>query len=114
QAQELLAFRAELVDLLPFGAGLVVGEVGNPDVAVLVDVDAVRRHHDALADVGEHLTGVAIELEDRIDQGVVAVDRTAAGCARAAAFVAPDVPVLGIDVEASRRAPLPPRGKLTP
>ena len=114
EAQELLALRAELVDLVSLGAFLVAGEVGDPDVAVLVDVDAVRRHHHALADVRQHLAGVAIELEDRIDRVVLAIDRTAAGGAGAAALVAPDVAVLRIDVEAGRRAPLAARGQLAP
>ncbi len=38
QAQQLLALRAELVDLVSLGARLVAREVGNPHVAVLVDV----------------------------------------------------------------------------
>ena len=93
---------------------LVAREVGNPHVALPVHVDAMRRHHHALAEVRQHLAGVAIELEDRIDQVVVAVDRPAAGRPRAAALVGPDVSVHRIDVEAGRRAPLPARGKLTP
>ena len=99
---------------MSLGAFLVAGEVGDPDVAVLVDVDAVRRHHGALADVGEHLAGVAIELENRIDRIVLAVDRPAAGSAGAAALVAPDVAVLRIDVEAGRSPPLAARGQLAP
>ena len=35
----------------------------------LVHVDAMRRHHDALAEVRQHLAGVAVELEDGIDRG---------------------------------------------
>ena len=31
----------------------------------LVHVDAVRRHHHALAEVRQHRAGVAVELEDR-------------------------------------------------
>ena len=99
EAHQLLALLVELVDLVAPVACLVAGEVGDPDVAVLVDVDAVRRHHGALAEVGEHLAGVAIELEDRIDRVVLAVDGAAAGGAGAAALVAPDVAVLRIDVE---------------
>src|SRR5215203_460100 len=65
-AHQLLALLVELVDLVAPVARLVAREVGHPDVAVLVDVDAVRRHHGALTDVREHLAGVAIELEHRI------------------------------------------------
>src|SRR5262249_32856866 len=46
QAHELLTLRAELVDLMPLGAGLVAREISNPHVALLVHGDAVRRDHD--------------------------------------------------------------------
>ena len=114
EAHEQLAVGAELVDLVALGAGLVAGEIGDPHVAVAVEADAVRRHHHALADVGEHLARAAIELEHRIDGVVVAIDGPAAGRARAAAFVGPDVAVLRIDVDAGAGAPLPARGQLAP
>src|SRR5262245_323312 len=79
EAQQLLALRAELVDLMALGSFLVRREVRNPDVAVLVDGNAVRRDHDALAEVGEHLASAPIELEDRVDRRVVAIDRSATG-----------------------------------
>ena len=52
----------------------------------------------------------------RVDpiQLVVAVNRTAAGSARPAALVGPDVAVHGIDRDAGRRAPLASSWKLTP
>src|SRR3954454_6454320 len=99
KAEKLLALRTELVDLLSLGALLVVREVGNPHVAILVDVDAVRRHHHAFADVRQHCAGVTVELENRIERGVVAIDRAAAGRTGAAALVGPDVSVLRIDVD---------------
>ena len=114
QAQQLLALGAEFVDLLALGAFLVVGEVGHPHVAVLVQVDAVRCHHHALADVGEHLAGVTIELEHRIDRVVVAIHRPATGRAGGTALVGPHVAVLWVDVDAGRRSPRPPSGELAP
>ena len=93
------------MDLVALGAGLVPGEVGHPDVAVPIQANAVRRHHHALADVGEHLARAAIELEHRIDRVVVAIDGAAAGRAGAAAFVGPDVAVLRIDVDAGADVP---------
>src|SRR5438105_4220805 len=99
------------------GARLVAGEVGHPHVAVLVDRDAVRRHHDALAEIREHRAGVSIELEDRIDRVDLAIDRAAAGAAGgrgAAALVGPDVAVDRIDVDAGGCAPPPAGGQLAP
>ncbi len=114
EAHEQLAGGAELVDLVALGAGLVAREIRDPDVAVAVQANAVRRHHHALADVREHLARTAIELEHRIDRVVVAIDGTAARRARAAALVGPDVAVLRIDVDAGAGAPLPARGQLSP
>src|SRR5260370_23294175 len=99
---------------MALGTRLVAREIGDPHVALLVHRDAVWRHHHALAEVREHGTGLPIELEDGIQWSVVAVDGTAAGCARAAALVGPDIAVLGIDVDAGRRAPLAASRKLTP
>src|SRR5216110_2629288 len=114
QAQQLFALRAELVYLMALGARLVAREIGDPHVALLVHRDAVRRHHHALAEVREHGAGLPIELEDRIERRVVAVDGTAAGGAGAAALVGPHIAVGGIDVDAGGRAPLAAGGKLTP
>src|SRR5207344_2284303 len=96
ETQKLFTARAELVDLVSFRTGAIAGEIRYPDVAVLVDRDAVRRHHHAFADVGEHRAGLAIELEDRIDRIGFAIDRPAPGAtarASAAALVSPDVAV---------------------
>src|SRR6266481_7512580 len=114
QAQQLLALLAELVDLMPLGACLVAREIGDPHVALLVHCDAVWRHHHAFAEVREHGAGLPIELEDGIEWRVVAVDGTAAGRARAAALVRPDIAVRGIDVDAGRGAPLSARRQFTP
>src|SRR5579864_7640428 len=114
QAHQLLTFRTELVHLMAFCAVLVSCKIGDPHVALPVHGDAVRGYHHALSEVREHSAGLAVELEDRIDRGVVAVDRTAAGCARAAALVGPDIPIYGINVDAGRSAPFAARRKLTP
>src|SRR5712691_2359005 len=114
QALQLFALRAELVHLMALGARLVAREIGDTHVALLVHRDAVWRHHHTLAEVREHGAGLPIELEDGIHWSVVAVDGTAAGRARAAALVSPDIAVRGIDVDAGRRAPLPASRKLTP
>src|SRR5215469_853378 len=114
QAQQLLAFRAELVDLMPLGACLVAREIGDPHVALHVHGDAVRRDHGALAEVRKHRAGLAIKLEDGIERRVVAVDGTTAGSCRAAALVGPDIAVDGIDVNAGGGAPLAARRQLTP
>src|SRR5205823_477330 len=65
-------------------------------------------------EIREHGACFPIELEDRVERSVVAVDRAAAGRARATALVGPDIAVRGIDVDAGGRAPLPTGRKLTP
>src|SRR5258707_15216738 len=67
QAQQLLTLRAELVDLMPLGACLVAREIGDPHVALHVHSYAVRRNHDALAEVREYRAGLAIEFYDGIE-----------------------------------------------
>src|SRR5260370_40223630 len=99
---------------MALGTRLVAREIGDPHVALLVHRDAVWCHHHALAEVREHGAGLPIELEDGIEWSVVAVDGTAAGRARAAALVGPDIAVRGIDVDAGRRAPLAAGRKRTP
>ena len=115
EAHQLLALRAELVHLVALGALLVAREVGDPHVALPVHVDAVRGHHGALADVRQRRRrSRRSNLKTGIDRVVLAVDRAAAGRARAAALVAPDVAVVRIDVEAGGGAPLAAGGQLTP
>src|SRR5262249_58318588 len=67
EAQKLLALRAELVDLVPLGPGRVPSEIRNPDVALTIDGDAMRRDHHALAEIRQDRPGAAVELEDRIE-----------------------------------------------
>ncbi len=98
---ENLALGAELEDLV---ADLVVAlRVGDPDVAVVVDVDPVRQHEEPRAELGHQLARVPVVLQDRI-QG--RVGRAAAGEPDSAATVVdPDVPVGRIDVDARRSSP---------
>ena len=115
EAHQQLAVGAELVDLMALGSLTVPHEVGHPDVAVGVHVDAVRRDHDAAAEVRQHLPRVAVELEDRVDGVGVAVDGHApAERAGAAALVGPDVAVERVDVDAGGRAPRPAFGQVAP
>ena len=108
EAHQQLAVRAELVDLMPLGPRLVPREVGHPDVAAGVHVDAVRRDHDAPAEVRQHLPGVAVEFEDGVDGVRVAVDGHArAERSGAAALVGPDLAVDRVDVDAGRSIPTP-------
>src|SRR5579864_46254 len=114
QAHQLLTFRTELVHLMAFCAVLVSCKIGDPHVALPVHGDAMWGYHHALSEVREHGAGAAVELEDRIDRGVVAVDRTAASRARTAALVGPDVPIRGINVDAGRCTPFAARRELPP
>src|SRR5262245_28427885 len=117
EAQKLLALRAELVDLVPLGPGRIAAEIRNPDVALSIDGDAMRRDHHTLAEVRQDCAGVTVEFEDRIDDVGIAGGTTAAGArsrADAAALVRPDISVDRIDVDPSRRAPRPPRWQLPP
>ena len=112
EAHQQLAVGAELVDLVSLRPLPVPHEVGHPDVAVGVHVDAVRRDHDAAAEVRQHLPRVAVELEDRVDGVGVAVDGHApAERAGAAALVGPDVAVERVDVDAGGRAHTRPSGR---
>src|SRR5262245_13248882 len=79
EAQELLASWTELVDLMPLRPRCITSEVRNPHVALTVHVNAMRRHHQTLAEVCQHRAGGAIKLEDRIDQVGVTCDVTAPG-----------------------------------
>ena len=115
EAHQQLARGAELVDLMPLGPLLVPREVGHPYVAVGIHVDAVRGDHDAAAEVRQHLPGVAVELEDRVDGVGVAVDpHAAAEGSGAAALVCPDLAVARVDVDTGGRAPLPAFGQVAP
>ena len=103
EGHEDLALWAELEDLV---ADLAVAlRVGDPDVAVVVDVQAVRQHEEPGAEAGEPLAGVPVVLQDRIDGRVV---RASAGERDpAAAIIDPDVAVGRVDVDAGGRAPRP-------
>ena len=111
QAHQLLAFGVELDHLVPLGAFVVPVEIRDPHVAVAVHVEAVRRDEQTRAEARQQLAGMAIELEDGIE-----VRRVLAGLTQptAAAVVGPDVPVVRVDVDACRGAPLAAGGHLRP
>ena len=47
QTHQDLALRAELEHLVPLGAGLISNRVGHPDVAIAIDMEAVRQHEES-------------------------------------------------------------------
>ena len=101
------AFGTELDYLVAFGAFFVALGVGYPDVAFVIDMDAMGQYEQSGAETGQHFAGKAVDLENRIDEIVVA----AAGQGEAAAAViGPDV-AIGADIDARRRAPYTVVGK---
>src|SRR6185503_17387248 len=84
----------------PAGAArLVVLPVGHPDVAVPVDVDAVREDHHPRAEALDQ-RAAAVELQDRIQ-------RRAETGVRAAALTDPDRLAVLVDVDGAGRSPGP-------
>ena len=90
---------------LPFGVGKLLEllrrrrpRIGDPDVALAVDVHAVRPQDLSRAEA-LHDLAVRIELDDRVDV------RTGARVG-AAAIAGPDVLAVGIDVDGADRSPL--------
>ena len=79
--------------------GLVVGD---PDVSVFVDEDAVGRHDHAAA---EHLddAAVLVDVQDRIDGRQLAGGRIGNAVSRAAPFGHPDRLAVLVDVDRARR-----------
>ena len=109
QGQQHLALGAELDDLVTLVHR--THRVGDPDVAVRVHVDTVRKDEESRTEAGKDLAGLTVKLEDRIDQGL----RAPAGQSHAAAaVVGPDVPVDRVDVDPGRRAPFAFIGKIDP
>ena len=111
QAEQLLAFRAKLDHLMALGAGFVPLRVSDPDVAVVVDVQPVRQHEQPGPEACQHLAGVAVELQNRVD-GWIGLAAAFQGNA-AAAVVRPDVTV-GADVDAGRGPPRSTVGQVGP
>ena len=110
EPHELFALGGELDDLVTDLA--VALRVGDPDVAVVVDVDPVRQHEEPGAELGHQIARVPVVLQNRIHGRV---GRAAAGEREAAATVIdPDVPVGRVDVDAGGRAPRPVVGQLGP
>ena len=76
---------------MPLRPFVVSGEVRHPDVALRVDMDAVRGDHKAAAEVREYFAGASVELEDRVHRVVVAVHRgSGTEVTRTAALIGPD------------------------
>ena len=72
ERQQQLAVGAELEHLWPLPS--LAEAVGHPDVAVAVDVNAVREQQHSGAEALHQLAG-RIELEDRVELRAVAVER---------------------------------------
>ena len=103
QTQQLLALWTELMNLMTLGACLVAGKVGNPDIALRVDVNAVREHEHACTEAGDQLAGL-IELEDDVVRRGLAGRRVPARVG-AAALGHPDELAVRRDVDRARRSP---------
>src|SRR4051812_10846244 len=67
-----LAVRRQFGDLKPLAAILGYSAVGDPDIAVTIDMQAVRKHKQPGADAFDRLAGLQIELNDGRMIGAVA------------------------------------------
>ncbi len=83
--------------------------VGDPDVAVRIDVDPVRPHDHPRSEAPEQLAA-GREEHDRIEARVLLARPPVA----AAPLTDPDVHAVAVDVHRARRSPLPPLRKLSP
>ena len=89
------------MDLVTLGAISIGSKICNPDRAVFSRVNSMGRLHDAAAKISHHFTGVAVELEDRVNRIGIAVDRYATTkAAGAAALISPDMAISRINVNA--------------
>ena len=125
-----LALRAELDHLMPDqlrgrgrrrrrrrsgsgaarGTRTVVVRVGHPDVAVAIDVDAVRERDHAGAEALHELAG-RVELQHGIERRHRAGRRIGAAV-HAAALAHPDRSAVLVDLDGARRSPRAARGQL--
>ena len=100
------AIGRQLDDLVPFRSVLARLRVGHPDVAVAIDVQAVRKHEQSLADALRRPAGREIhEMDRRKVRAVAAV--------HAAAIDRPDL-IARTDFDAGSRAPRPVVGQDAP
>jgi hypothetical protein len=97
------------VDRLPLGAA--ADAVGDPDITLEVDRQAVREHEHPGAELLHQFAG-GIELQDRIEIRTVAVEDLALAhlrrrdeTLRAAALRDPDAAAVTVDADAGGRAP---------
>ena len=119
ERHQQLAVGRELVDLMPDGrwrrrwrargttsAAKRARAIGDPDVAVLVDGDPVRRLDQARSKVRDQIS-VGVELENRIERRADAV-------VDAAPLGDPDAGAVLVDVDGARRSPGATLGHLRP
>src|SRR5689334_1896186 len=90
QRHQHLAVLAELDDGLALAA--LRNRVGDPDVAVAIDMEAVRIVHHAAAELDLHVA-VGVELHDWIERRATTVQR-------GAAVKCPQALAVGIDLDA--------------
>ena len=86
--------------------------VGHPDVAVAIDVDAVREDEHALAEARDHLAAL-VELEDGLERRHFILGAIPAGIRRAP-LGDPDAAAVLVDVDRARRSPGAALGQLRP
>ena len=90
---------------------MVPGHVYNPDIPVGIEMDPVGEIKLPGTKTGEHLDGITIKLENRIDQ-VLSASTTQS--TRTTSIIGPDVTVIRIDINTGRRTPCPIIRKRTP
>src|SRR5215210_5353440 len=76
QAQQYGAPRAELDHLMTLRPGVVREEVRDPDVPLAIHMEPVGRDERSGTEAGQHLSGLAIEFENRVHVVAVAVAAT--------------------------------------
>src|SRR2546425_8992331 len=101
ERRQHLSVWAELDDdlsaLVAFRGSVLGDRIGDPDVAVAVDVEPVRPDEHAAAEALHHFA-VGTELEDRIGLGIAAFVAEPRGILQAiASHDRPDVAAVGID-----------------
>lgn len=98
---------AELDDLMASGVAAgdasAGGGIGDPDIALGVDVDAVGPDEHAAAEALDH-DAVGVELEHGVEIGIHALVAEAVGGGGVAAHDGPDVHAVGVNIGVAHRA----------